>query len=382
MIEYGKHTIDKNDFLSIKKVLNSDFLTQGNKTKVFEKKFANFVGSKFAQSFNSCTSALISSCLALGLKRGDIVWTTPNTFVASANCVLICGGKIEFIDIDPSTYNMSILKLEEKLKKTSKKFHPKIVISVHFAGLANYQEKIWKLSKKYKFKVLEDCCHALGGKYKKIKIGSCKWSDIAVFSFHPVKAITTGEGGMATTNSKIYKEKLKLFCSHGINKDKKKFKINSKDDWHYEQILLGYNFRMSDIQASLGISQLKKLNYFIRLRNKIANFYYTSLNMLQIKLPKYFIKNSIHAYHIFVVRFKNENIRNKLYKFLLDNQIKCAYHYIPIYKHPYYVNKNKFKFLEMEKYYKDALTLPIYPSLNFKIQKKIVKLIHQFFQKN
>ena len=224
MIEYGKHTIDKNDYLSIKKVLASNFLTQGKQTKIFEKKFSLITNSKFSQSFNSCTSALIASCIALGLKKNDIVWTTPNSFVASSNCALICGAKVKFIDINPQSYNMSISELEKNLLKTKKKFLPKIVISVHFAGLPNQQEKIWNLSKKYKFKILEDCCHALGASYKNSTMGNCRWSDIAVFSFHPVKAITTGEGGMATTNIKKYKEILSLVASHGITKNLKKFK--------------------------------------------------------------------------------------------------------------------------------------------------------------
>ena len=382
MIEYGKHTIDKNDYLSIKKVLASNFLTQGEKTKIFEKKFSLITNSKFSQSFNSCTSALIASCIALGLKKNDTVWTTPNSFVASSNCALICGAKVKFIDIDPKSYNMSILELEKELLYTKKKHLPKIVISVHFGGLPNQQEKIWKLSKKYKFKILEDCCHALGASYKNNTLGNCKWSDIAVFSFHPVKAITTGEGGMATTNLKKYKERLSLIASHGINKNKKKFIKKSNPGWYYEQISIGFNFRMSDIQAALGIAQLKKLKKFIGIRNKIAEFYYQNLKNLPIKLPIGSNKEIYNAFHIFVVRFKNKLIRNKIYEFLLKNKIRCGYHYIPIYKQPYYQDKFKGKCKEMEKYYQDALTLPIYPLLKLNEQKKIIFLITKFLIKN
>lgn len=382
MIEYGKHTIDKNDYLSIKKVLASGFLTQGDKVKIFEKNFSVITNSKFSQSFNSCTSALIASCMTLGLKKNDIVWTTPNSFVASSNCALICGAKVEFIDIDAQSYNMSIFELEKKLLKTKKKFLPKIVISVHFAGLPNQQENIWKLSKKYKFKILEDCCHALGSSYKNNLMGNCRWSDIAVFSFHPVKAITTGEGGMATTNLKKYKEKLSLIASHGINKNKKKFKKKKRPGWYYEQVSIGFNFRMSDIQAALGIVQLSKLNKFIKIRNKIANFYFRNLKNLPINLPIGSNKEILNAFHIFVVRFKNKLMRNKIYELLLKNKIRCGYHYIPIYKQPYYHDKFKGKCKEMEKYYEDALTLPIYPLLKLNVQKKIIFLIKRFLKKN
>jgi UDP-4-amino-4,6-dideoxy-N-acetyl-beta-L-altrosamine transaminase len=381
MIEYGKHTIDKNDYLSIKKVLASNFLTQGKETKIFEKKFSLITNSKFSQSFNSCTSALIASCIALGLKKNDIVWTTPNSFVASSNCALICGAKVKFIDINPQSYNMSISELEKNLIKTKKKFLPKIVISVHFAGLPNQQEKIWNLSKKYKFKILEDCCHALGASYKNSTMGNCRWSDIAVFSFHPVKAITTGEGGMATTNIKKYKEILSLVASHGITKNLKKFKKKKQPSWYYEQVSLGFNFRMSDIQAALGIAQLKKLNKFIKIRNKIADFYYDNLKNLPIQLPMGSNNETLNAFHIFVVRFKNKLIRNKIYNFLLRNNVKCGFHYIPIYRQPYYHDKFKGECKEMEKYYEDALTLPIYPLLTFNQQKKIINLITNFLKK-
>ena len=381
MIEYGKHTIDKNDYLSIKEVLASNFLTQGKVAKTFEKKFSLVTNSKFSQSFNSCTSALIASCITLGLKRGDIIWTTPNSFVASTNCALICGAKVKFIDIDPESYNMSIIELEKKLSKTKKKYLPKIIISVHFAGLPNKQEKIWLLSKKYKFKIIEDCCHALGASYKKNTMGNCKWSDIAVFSFHPVKAITTGEGGMATTNIKKYKETLALVASHGITKDKNKFKKKNQPGWYYEQNSIGYNFRMSDIQAALGISQLKKLNKFIKVRNTIANLYYNKLKNLPLRLPLGSSNETLNAFHIFVVRFKNKSIRNKIYKFLLRHGVKCGFHYIPIYNHPFYHDKFKWKCKEMEKYYKDALTLPIYPLLKLGEQKKIIYLIIKFLKK-
>lgn len=379
MIQYGKHLIDKKDIKSVVKVLNSKNLTQGPLVKKFEKKFADYVGANYAVSASNCSNSLISACIALGLKNNDIVWSTANTFVASTNCAIHCGAKVDFIDIDPKTNNMSLIDLKEKLKNTKKNRLPKILISVHFAGLINNQKEIWKLAKKYGFSVIEDCCHALGASRDNEKAGSCKYSDISVFSFHPVKAMTTGEGGMATTNKKDLNDKMVLINNHGINRNKKKFKYKNNFDLYYEQSLLGYNFRLTDIQSALGLSQLKKLRSFILTRNKLAKRYDEAFKKISIQIPKSEKKN-IHAYHLYVIKLNSINQRNGLYKFLLKNKIKCNLHYVPIYKHPFYekITKKKIILSETEKYYQTSLSIPLYVSLGIKTQDKIISLIRKY----
>ena len=383
MIYYAEPSIGYNEIKAVNRILKSKTLTQGNETLKFEKNFSKITKSKYSVSFNSCTSALIAACSSLDISSNDEVWTTPNTFVASSNSALLNGAKIQFVDIDAKTFNMSVDLLEEKLKKTKKNSLPKAIISVHFAGLINNQKKIWDLSKKYKFKIIEDCCHALGGKYLNEDAGNCKYSHIAVFSFHAIKAITTGEGGMATTNDKKIFEKLNLIRSHGITKNRNRFNIKKKIDIFYEQQELGYNFRLTEFQSALGNSQLKKLKYFINLRNRIANIYMNELSELPIKFQQYNKIENFHAFHIFVIRFNNFKLRNSFYKFMFKNGIKCSFHYPPIYNQPYY--KKKFgikKFSEMDKYYRDAITLPIYPYLKKKDLKKIILNTKKFFKRN
>jgi len=383
MIYYAEPSVGYDEIKAVNRVLKSKTLTQGSETVRFERNFSKITGSKYAVSFNSCTSALISACASLNISSKDEVWTTPNTFVASSNSAILNGANIQFVDIDSKTFNMSVHSLAKKLKKTKKSKLPKAIISVHFAGLINNQKKIWELSKKYKFKIIEDCCHALGGKYLNENAGSCKYSHISVFSFHAIKAITTGEGGMATTNDKKIYEKLNLIRSHGITKDKNKFTIKKKIDIFYEQKELGYNFRLTEFQSALGNCQLKKLKYFINLRNKIANIYINELKELPIKLQQYNNKENLHAFHIFVIRFNNSKLRNSFFKFMLKNKIRCSFHYPPIYNQPYYKKKyGTKKFLEMDKYYKDAITLPIYPYLKTKDLKKIIINTKKFFRIN
>ena len=272
-IPYGKQLIDKDDINSVIEVLKSDWITQGPKVEEFENSISRYCNSKYAVAVNSATSALHIACRALELKSGDILWTSPNSFVASANCGLYCDSIIDFVDIDPLTYNMSIDKLEKKLiNAESSNSLPKVIIPVHFAGQSCDMQRLHSLSKKYNFKILEDASHALGASYKDYKVGSCKYSDITVFSFHPVKIITTGEGGVATTNSSILQKRMTLFRSHGITKEN----IRSSSDvgaWSYEQIDLGYNYRLSDINAALGCSQIKKIDEFVKKRNSIAQKY-------------------------------------------------------------------------------------------------------------
>ncbi len=378
IINYSKQCIDKRDIIEVSKVLKSDFLTQGPTVKKFEDKIKQYLGVKYSIAVNSATSGLHLSCLALGVKKNVIVWTTPNSFVATANCVVHCGGKIDFIDINPDTYNICPDLLEKKLKKTKKKNLPKVVIIVHFSGLPCDLTKIKKLSVKYKFKIIEDSSHALGAKYKGTKIGDCKFSDISVFSFHPIKSITTGEGGMVTTNSKEISNNLSLLRSHGILKNKKLFEKKYGIETHYDQVNLGFNFRMNDIEAALGISQFKKLKKFIKRRKEIANFYFKNLNELPIKLP---INSKDSSWHLFVILLKNFNTRNKFYKYLKKRGIVCQLHYIPIHTHTYY-KKKKFKsnnFPNSVEYYKTCISLPMFYSLKDIQLKKIVSLIKKFY---
>ena len=260
---YSRQKIDKADIDSVARVLKSDFLTQGPKSAEFEKKLSAFTGAKYVSAVNSATSGLYLACRALGLKKNDYAWTTPNTFVSSANCIINCGAKVDFVDIDKDSFNIDIDLLEQKLKKTPKKKIPKIVIPIHLAGCPYDQKKLFYLSKKYKFKIIEDASHAIGAKNDNYKVGNCKWSDFVIYSFHPVKIITTGEGGAVLTNNKDLSEKVNILRTHGITRNPQFMQKNNRSYWYYEQIDIGYNFRISDIHAALGISQLKKINTFI-----------------------------------------------------------------------------------------------------------------------
>jgi UDP-4-amino-4,6-dideoxy-N-acetyl-beta-L-altrosamine transaminase len=377
-INYSKHSISKGDIISVIKVLKSNYLTQGPNVENFEKKIKKIVNAKYAYALNSATSGLHVACMSIGITKNDIVWTSPNSFVASSNCALYCGAKIDFVDIDLKNYNLCPIKLENKLRSTDKKNLPKAIILVHFAGHATNLEKIKKLSKKYNFKIIEDASHALGAKYKKNYIGNCEFSDLCVFSFHPVKSITTGEGGMITTNSKKISSKIILFRNHGINRNKKIFLDKGKKINHYEQIELGYNYRMNDIEAALGISQADRLKKFIKKRESIAKFYDSGLLDIPVQKP-IFSKNS--SWHLYVILLKNKNIRQKLFKFLKAKKINCQIHYIPIHTHPYYkkIGFKKKDFPNSVEYYNRCLSLPIFYDLKYSNQKKIISLIRQFF---
>lgn len=384
ILPYSKQYLDREDFKSVIKVLKSDYLTQGNQVGKFEKLLNKEVGSNYAVAVNSATSALHIACLAIGLKKGDVLWTVPNTFVASANCGLYCGASIDFVDINYNNFNIDVSLLEEKLKKTNKKKLPKILVVVHLAGQPAFMEKIFNLKKKYRFKIIEDASHALGASRNNLKVGSCKYSDICVFSFHPVKPITSAEGGAALTNDKLYYEKMNMLRTHGVTKNKKLF-FNKKNhgDWYYEQQLLGFNYRMSDVHAALGISQLKKLNKFIKERNKLALNYSKLLQDLPILLPK-IEKGNISSYHLYIIRFPNVNLNTykKIFNFLRKNRIFVNLHYMPIYSHPFYKKNFKFKKFPMSmKYSKSAMSIPIFFGLKLKEQLYIKRKIFEVTKK-
>lgn len=375
MIPYSRQSISKTDIETVVKVLNSDYLTQGREVPAFEASVCEYTGSKFAYAVNSATSALHIACLAMGLQKNDILWTSPISFVASANCGLYCGAKVNFVDIDPLTWNLSIEKLELKLINAKKKgLLPKVIVAVHLCGLSCDMKSIRKLSVKYGFKVLEDASHAIGGEYEKLPIGSCKYSDAVVFSFHAIKGITSGEGGMVLTNDEDIAENVKLFRNHGITRDENLMTHLSDGPWYYQQISLGFNYRMTDIQAALGKSQLTKLDSFISRRHELANIY----NEYLLDLPLKFQINELCSYsgmHLYVVRLKNiKKSRMDIFETLRENKIGVNVHYIPIHLQPFY-KQFGFKegdYPEAELYYKEAISLPIYPDLK---DKEITKVI-------
>tara|TARA_Y100000590_G_scaffold86212_1_gene96533 strand:+ start:8160 stop:9329 length:1170 start_codon:yes stop_codon:yes gene_type:complete len=382
---YSTQTISQNDILNVSKVLRSEFLTQGPKVIEFEKKIRLLTKSKYSLVTNSASSALLLACKALSLKPGDLFWTVPNSFVATANCGILCGFKVDFVDIDPSTWNISLENLEKKLElaKKNKKL-PKLIIVVHLAGLPINPVKLKKLSTKYKFKIIEDASHSFGGRYYSKKVGCSKWSDITVFSFHPVKIITTGEGGCCTTNQKEYYENLKKLRNNGIIKESKNFKFRNLGPWYYEQQSIGYNFRMNDIQAALGISQLKRLNNFLKKRNEIAKFYNFELKNLPLEFQK--VEKGLYStYHLFIIKLDNKykNLHKNFFNYLRSKNIFVNLHYLPIHLQPFYrkLGFKKKQFPVSENYSETAISIPIYPSLKKKEQIKIIKLIKLFFNK-
>ena len=366
-INYGQQSISQSDVNEVVNVLKSDFLTQGPKVAEFEQDLANYCSAKYAKAISNGTAALHLAYLAVGLKSGDTVWTTPNTFVATANAALYCGAKVDFVDIDSKTYNMSINSLRLKLiqaKKDNKL--PKLVVPVHFAGQSCEMKDIWLLSKEYGFKVVEDACHALGSEYLNSKVGSCKYSDMAVFSFHPVKMITTGEGGAVLTNNKGLNKKVALLMNHGITKDASQFKNKSDGDWYYEQQVLGFNYRLTDIQAALGISQLKRLDSFVKKRREIAGRY---LNELKNVILPYQHPDTNSSWHLFVIQVNDRKI---VHQRLKVNNILTQVHYIPVNEQPFYTRK---ELQNSNTFYQYCLSLPIYVDLIELEQMEVVRLL-------
>jgi UDP-4-amino-4,6-dideoxy-N-acetyl-beta-L-altrosamine transaminase len=383
MIPYGRQEITEADIAEVEKVLRSDFLTQGSTVPKFEQSIAEYCGASHAIAVNSATSALHIACLALGLGPGDWLWTSPNTFVASSNCGRYCGADIDFVDIDPKSYNMSVDVLSEKLiqaEKTGKL--PKVVVPVHFAGQPCDMPAIHNLSKHYGFKILEDASHAIGASYNKTKVGSCAHSDITVVSFHPVKIITTAEGGMALPNNKDVADKIIRLRTHGITNDKTIMKERPKDEiWNYQQIELGFNYRMNDIQAALGLNQMKRLDEYVKRRHEIAEYYDAELKDLPLITPWQppYIYSS---YHLYPIRFKvNSDFKTQrhVYDELIKNDIAVNLHYIPVHRHPYYENLgfNKNDFPIAEKLHQETLSIPMYPTLQDRHKEYVVETLRK-----
>ena len=376
MIPYGKQDITNEDIESLNKVLRSDFLTQGPVVPEFERKLAEITGANFVTAVNSATSALHIACLSLGVKQGDTVWTVPNTFVASANCALYCGANVDFVDIDPITHNMSIDQLHKKLEQAkASNSIPKVVIPVHFSGEPCDMRSIKKLSDEFGFKILEDASHAIGGRYNETPIGASVYSDITVFSFHPVKIITSGEGGAALTNSKFLDQKMKLLRSHGVTRDQNMMETPSDNIWYYEQVDLGFNYRMTDIHAALGLSQLERLEEYIRLRHQIAEIY--DEHFLNADVIKPFRnKINLSAMHLYVIQV-DEKKHGEVFNNLRQLNVGVNLHYIPVHTQPYYqgLGFNWGDFPISEAYYKRAISLPIYPTLSDEQQSYVISKV-------
>ena len=376
-IPYGRQNINQADIDAVIDILKSDFLTQGPKVPAFEQSIKDYCAVDYALAVNSATSALHIACLALGLGKGDWLWTTPITFVASANCGLYCGASVDFVDIDPKTYNMSVEKLAQKLAIAKQENRlPKVVIPVHLTGQICEMDKIRELSKQYGFYVIEDASHAIGGQYKGKLVGNCEYSDITVFSFHPVKIITTAEGGLCTTNTPELAAKMELYRSHGITRNPAQMTKEPDGAWYYQQVDLGYNYRMTELQAALGVSQMVRLDEFIRARHKLASRYDELLKDIPVITP-WQHPDSYSGLHLYVIRLKLDLIsktHKEVFDALREKNIGVNLHYIPVYSQPYY-QQFGFKaesFPESEKYYQEAISLPMYSSLTFEQQDVVI----------
>jgi UDP-4-amino-4,6-dideoxy-N-acetyl-beta-L-altrosamine transaminase len=395
MIPYGRQEVTQADIDAVVEVLRSDFLTQGPAVAEFENAVASRVRVQHAVAVNSATSALHIACLALHLGEGDLLWTVPNTFVASANCARYCGAEVDFVDIDALTWNLDVAALSEKLAQAKRlgRRLPKVVVPVHFAGQPPEQEAIWELAQKYGFKILEDASHAVGASRNGEPVGSCRWSDITVFSFHPVKIITSGEGGMALTNQRVLAERMAMIRSHGITRDAGRFQkgsqtsasergsLQSSPAWYYEQQMLGYNYRMTDIQAALGSSQLQRLDGYLERRNALARRYDSALAGLPLQLPHVLPENR-SAFHLYVVRVQPSATgreRRRIFDGLRERGIGVNVHYLPVHLQPYYreLGFSTGHYPEAEAHGELALTLPLYPAMTDQEQQEVILALQE-----
>lgn len=385
MIPYGKQDISQDDIEAVVRVLRSDFLTQGPVVPEFEKQVATYCGAKHAQAVNSATSALHIACMALGLGQGDWLWTSPITFVASANCGLYCGAQVDFVDIDPRTYNLCPAALERKLLSAQTKGKlPKVVVAVHLAGQPCNMKALHSLAQRFGFKLIEDASHAIGGCYEGEPIGNCRYSDITVFSFHPVKVITTAEGGMVLTQSDALAQRMALFRSHGITRDPEQMTRAPDGPWYYQQIELGYNYRMTELQAALGVTQMQRLDMFVSRRHALAKRYDEALTDLPVVTP-WQHPDGYSGLHLYVVRLKLDQIKSthvEVFEKLRALGVGVNLHYIPVHLQPFYQQMG-FKlgdFPEAERYYSEAISLPMYPLLTDAQQDAVVSTLKRALQ--
>ena len=378
MIPYGKQDINQADIDAVLEVLKSDFLTQGPQVPAFEAKVANHVGAKHALAVNSATSALHIACLALGLGEGDWLWTTPITFVASANCGLYCGAKVDFVDIDPQTYNLCPKKLADKLEKAKQEdCLPKVLVAVHLCGQPCDLAALHKLGQQYGFRIIEDASHAIGGKYRGEFIGNGRYSDITVFSFHPVKIVTTAEGGMALTNSDELASRMNLLRSHGVTREQNLMTQEPDGPWYYQQVDLGFNYRMTELQAALGVSQMDRLDAFVARRHELAKRYDQLLADLPVTRP-WQHPDSYSGLHLYVIRLQLDNIRKnhrQVFETLREQGIGVNLHYIPVHTQPYYqaMGFAAEDFPEAMAYYREAISLPMFYSMNLSDIDRVVE---------
>lgn len=381
-IPYGRQDITADDIDAVTAVLRSDFLTQGPAVPRFEAAVSSKVGAKYGVAVNSATAALHVACKALGVANDDCVWTVPNTFVASANCARYCGADVDFVDIDPCTWNLSIPALRTKLEDASALGRlPKVVIPVHFAGQPTDQEEIWELAREFGFRVIEDASHSIGAERNGERVGNCRWSDATVFSFHPVKIITTGEGGMVMTNDAELARKMAMLRSHGITRDPALLMQSSPGDWYYEQQELGFNYRMTDMQAALGVSQLDRLDAYVDRRNYLADRYRESLRDLPVKLP-YVRDGNRSSFHLYVIRLDpavGVLDHRGVFDALRSRGIEVNLHYTPVHLQPYYraLGFSAGQFPEAEAHGDEAITIPLYPGLTDESQDAVIRALKE-----
>jgi UDP-4-amino-4,6-dideoxy-N-acetyl-beta-L-altrosamine transaminase len=380
VIPYGRQDVTREDIEAVVAVLQSDFLTQGPVVPRFEKAVSEYCGVDHAIAVNSATSGLHIACLALGLGPGDLLWTSPVTFVASANCAVYCGADVDFVDIDPATFNISVEALEAKLVRAEREGKlPKIVVPVHLCGQSCDMAEIHRLSVKYGFRIIEDASHAIGGRYRGRPVGSCEFSDATVFSFHPVKIITTGEGGMVLTRNPELAARMALLRSHGITRNPQGMSKAPDGPWYYEQVDLGFNYRITDIQAALGLSQLSRIDAYVTQRNALALRYGELLDGVGVVSQRGH-EQVYSSFHLYVVRLRGAPggaEHRRIFEELRSNDIGVNLHYIPVHLQPYYARRGHSRgdFPSAEQYYKEAITLPLYPALSLEQQDKVASAL-------